>query len=151
MDFKKNTMKMNWGTGLAIWLVIFVTAILSFVFFAFQQDVNLVNPEYYQKGVKYDEVRQERERGLAQDQQFTINQDGEHVTLSFNPDYFSQIKVLDVHFYRPSDRHKDKHMQFKTNSMSIPKTELIKGRYQINVSWEKDGKEYMLEKYFFLK
>ena len=144
-------MKMNWGTGLAIWLIVFVLSILTFVAFAFNQDVNLVNQEYYQKGVRYDEVRQERELGKAQEQQFSVKQDGEYVTLSFNQDYFSQIKVLDVHFYRPSDRHKDKHLQFKTNSMSIPKTELIKGRYQLNISWEKDGEKYMLEKYFYLK
>jgi len=144
-------MKMNWGTGLAIWLVIFVTAILTFVTFAFNQDVNLVNKEYYQKGVHYDDVRKERERGKTQEKYFTINQEGENVNLTFDKDYFKSIKILDVQFYRPSDRRKDLHLQFETNVLNVSKSQLIKGRYQLNVSWEKDGKEYMLEKYFFLK
>ena len=144
-------MKMNWGTGLAIWLVIFVTAILTFVTFAFNQDVNLVNKEYYQKGVHYDDIRKERERGKTQEKYFTINQEGENVNLTFDKDYFKSIKILDVQFYRPSDRRKDLHLQFETNVLNVSKSQLIKGRYQLNVSWEKDGKEYMLEKYFFLK
>jgi len=144
-------MKMNWGTGLAIWLTIFVIAIMTFVTFAFNQDVNLVNKEYYQKGVHYDDVRKERERGKTQEEYFTINQEGENVSLTFDKDYFESIEILDVQFYRPSDRRKDLHLQFETNVLNVSKSQLIKGRYQLNVSWEKDGKEYMLEKYFFLK
>ena len=144
-------MKMNWGTGLAIWLAIFVTAILTFVTFAFNQDVNLVNKEYYQKGVHYDDVRIERERGLAQEKHFIINQEGENVSLTFDKDYFSEIQVLDVQFYRPSDRREDIHLKFESNPLLVQKSTLITGRYQLNISWEKDGKKYMLEKYFFLK
>jgi hypothetical protein len=144
-------MKFNWGTGLAIWLIIFVIAIMTFVTFAFNQDVNLVNKEYYQKGVHYDDIRIEREKGKSQEEHFTINQEGENVVLSFDKDYFSTIKVLDVQFYRPSDRHQDKHLLFETNTLIVSKSDLIKGRYQLNISWEKEGEKYMLEKYFFLK
>jgi len=144
-------MKMNWGTGLAIWLIVFVIAILSFVFFAFQQDVNLVNKEYYQKGVHFDDIRIERERGKSHEKYFSINQEGEYVTLTFDKDYFANIQDLDVQFYRPSDRREDKHLKFKINSISILKSDLIKGRYQLNISWKNNGEKYMLEKYFFLK
>jgi len=144
-------MKMNWGTGLAIWLIIFVIAIMTFVTFAFNQDVNLVNKEYYQKGVNYDNIRIERERGKADKQHFTINQEGENVLLTFDKDYFASIKVSDVQFYRPSDRREDLHLQFETNTLLVPKSKLIKGRYSLNISWEKDGEKYLLEEYFFLK
>ncbi len=144
-------MKMNWGTGLAIWLIVFVTAILSFVFFAFHQDVNLVNKEYYQKGVHFDDIRLAREKGKSQEQNITINQEGENVTLTFDKDYFSTIKKTEVQFYRPSDRREDLHIKFESNQLQVDKAKLFKGRYQLKISWEKEGKDYMLEKYFFLK
>ena len=144
-------MKMNWGTGLAIWLIIFVTAILSFVFFAFQQDVNLVNKEYYQKGVHFDDLRIERERGKSQEQNFSVNQEGENVTLTFDNDYFSTIENAKVQFYRPSDRREDLHILFENNTLVVSKSKLFKGRYQLNISWTKNDEKYTLEKYFFLK
>ena len=144
-------MKMNWGTGIALWLIVFVTGILSFVFFAFQQDVNLVNKEYYQKGVHYDDVRKAREKGTSQSDKMSINQEGEMVSLTFDSTYFESIKNAEVQFYRPSDRREDLHIPFEQNRLEVSKSKLFKGRYQLNISWEKDGEKYMLQKYFFLK
>ena len=144
-------MKFNWGTGLAIWLIIFVIAILTFVTFAFNQDVNLVNKEYYQKGVHFDDVRLERERGKSQEKNFSVSQEGENVSLRFDKTYFSTIKNAEVQFYRPSDRREDLQISFNNNLLIVSKTKLFKGRYQLNISWEKDGKKYTLQKYFFLK
>ena len=144
-------MKFNWGTGLAIWLIIFVIAIMTFVTFAFNQDVNLVNKEYYQKGVHYDDIRIEREKGKSQEEHFTIKQEGGNVILNFDKDYFSTIENAKVQFYRPSDRREDLHIPFENNTLVVSKSKLFKGRYQLNISWEKEGEKYMLEKYFFLK
>ncbi len=144
-------MKISWGTGLAIWLVIFVLSILTFVAFAFAQDVNLVHEEYYQKGVDFDNERNKRERGLAEENQFTIEQNREQVTVSINKDFFLLLKDVELYFYRPSDRHQDKRISFESESISILKSELIKGRYTLNMSWQKDGKEFLLEKYLYIK
>ena len=144
-------MKISWGTGLAIWLVIFVLSILTFVAFAFTQDVNLVHQEYYQKGVDFDNERAKRDRGTDQESQITIEQNKEQIIVSINQDYFSLINDVKLYFYRPSDRHQDKRMDFESKNVILSKTELIKGRYTLNVSWKKDGKDYLLEKYLFIK
>lgn len=144
-------MKISWGTGLAIWLVFFVLSILTFVAFAFTQDVNLVHKEYYQKGVDFDNERAKRERGLAEESQFTIEQNREQITISINKDFFLLLKDVELYFYRPSDRHQDKRISFESESISISKSELIKGRYILNISWQKDEKDFLLEKYLYLK
>ncbi|MCK5078307.1 MAG: FixH family protein, partial [Bacteroidales bacterium] len=43
--------KINWGTGILIFLVIFFIAIFSFVYFSFQLQINLVEDDYYPKEI----------------------------------------------------------------------------------------------------
>ena len=46
-------MKFNWGTGILIFLILFLLGSAAFIVFAFRQDVNLVHKDYYEKGVDY--------------------------------------------------------------------------------------------------
>ena len=144
-------MKISWGTGLAIWLVFFVLSILTFVAFAFTQDVNLVHKEYYQKGVDFDNERAMRERAKLEDYRFSIAQNKERVSISIEEEYFSGITNMEAYFYRPSDRHKDIRFSFKSSILNVSATKLIRGKYNLKISWKKDGEDYLLEKYFFLK
>ena len=48
-------MKFNWGTGILIFLILFLSASAVFIVFAMRQDVNLVHQDYYEKGVDYTE------------------------------------------------------------------------------------------------
>ena len=45
---------MNWGKGIFIFYSLFVVAILSVVYFAFTQEVNLVSEDYYQQEIAYE-------------------------------------------------------------------------------------------------
>lgn len=144
-------MKFTWGTGIFIFLISFVIAILSFVYFAFQQDVNLVNKEYYQKGVDFDLERAQKERGKEQENNFKVEQIDGEVIISVNQEYFSEISETEAYFYRPSDRHEDKKIPFESERLIVQKSELIKGRYSLNISWKKNDEAYLLEKYFYLK
>ena len=47
-------MKFNWGTGILIFLILFLMAAAVFIGFAMRQDVNLVHEDYYEKGVDYE-------------------------------------------------------------------------------------------------
>ena len=46
-------MKFNWGTGILVFLILFLSASAVFIFFAMRQDVNLVHEDYYEQGVDY--------------------------------------------------------------------------------------------------
>ncbi len=144
-------MKITWGTGLAIWLVVFVLAILTFVAFAFTQDVNLVHKEYYQKGVDFDNERAMRERAKLEDYRFLIAQNKETINISIEEDYFLGITDVEAYFYRPSDRHKDIRFPFQSSILNVSSKKLIKGKYDLKISWKKNGEDYLLEKYFYLK
>lgn len=144
-------MKFTWGTGILIFLIIFVLFIATFVVFAFQQDVNLVHKEYYQKGVDFDQERDRKNRGASQTHQVQIEQGDGKVKIQFNETYFSQLKDVKVYFYRASDRHEDKRFDLNQAELVVNKSDLIKGKYTLNISWKQDEEEYLLEKYFYLK
>jgi len=144
-------MKFNWGTGILIFLIIFVLFIGTFVYFAFQQDVNLVHKEYYQKGVDFDKERERKNRGASQTHQFIIEQKEQTVKVIVDKAYFDQLKDVKAYFYRASDRHEDKRYDLNENELIIPKSDLVKGKYTLNISWTQDAEDYLLEKYFYLK
>ncbi len=48
-------MKFTWGTGIFIFLILFLLAAAFFIGFAMRQDVNLVHEDYYERGVEYTE------------------------------------------------------------------------------------------------
>jgi hypothetical protein len=48
-------MKFNWGTGIFLFLIIFIGLAVAFMIFAFNQEISLVHKDYYKKGVDYDQ------------------------------------------------------------------------------------------------
>ena len=46
-------MKFNWGTGILIFLILFLLAAGLFIGFAMRQDVSLVHEDYYEKGADH--------------------------------------------------------------------------------------------------
>ena len=50
---KISDIKWNWGTKLALWIIAFVLFILSLVYMSLGYDVNLVEKDYYPKGLVY--------------------------------------------------------------------------------------------------
>jgi hypothetical protein len=141
-------MKFNWGTGIFIFLVIFVIALVGFVIFASRQEVNLVHKDYYQKGVDYSEQMkiQERSRKFAHSF-YTKTSDG-FFTLEMEKDLALTIDSGHVLLYRPSTYKKDINIAIEkgVSVVSIPTTELLHGRYIAKIYWFSNGVKYEVDK-----
>lgn len=61
---RQKNMKFNWGTGIVIVIVIFIGAMIGIIVFSMSQQVNLVSPDYYPKGVNHEEHLQ-KQRNLV--------------------------------------------------------------------------------------
>ncbi len=48
-------MKFHWGHAIFLVIIMFLAAMTWIIVFAFSQKVNLVTPEYYPKGVDYED------------------------------------------------------------------------------------------------
>jgi len=141
-------MKFNWGTGIFIFLVIFVVALVGFVIFASRQEVNLVHKDYYQKGVDYTEQMKMHERSRKFAHSFHTKLNNDFFTIEMDEHLALKIDSGNVLLYRPSTYKKDINISIEkgTSVISIPKNELINGRYIAKIYWFSDGVKYEIDK-----
>lgn len=141
-------MKFNWGTGIFLVIVVFVTGMLTLVFISSSQELNLVTPDYYPKGIDYqnhinkEKHTNELERGIS------FSQDKEFIYLSFPTlDSINSPKGKVLVFFPKSYRY-DKEYDLQTNDSlyhRIAKADLTKGRCIIKINWSLNDIEYYQE------
>jgi hypothetical protein len=147
-------MKINWGTGIVIAFALFMTFILYFVFEVqsnSKYDNDLVVEEYYKHDSHFQEemARIQNAHDLQQKPYIKYNKDG--VKIAF-PTTFESDKIKgNVLLYRPSNKKFDFNTQIiLTNStLLIPKNKLVKGRWDVNMEWQYDGKKYLTKEVIY--
>ena len=139
---------LNWGTGIVIAFALFISFILYFVF-AVQSnskyDNELVVEEYYKHDAKFGD-----EMARIQDAQNLVHKPvfkntSEGITIVF-PEVFIPKNIKGkVFFYRPSNKKFDFEVPISLSgsSLSVPKERLMGGRWNINMEWQYQGKQYL--------
>jgi nitrogen fixation protein FixH len=146
-------LKFNFGTGITIFMILFMAAIISFVLFAHRQDVNLVHRNYYEKGTDHTRQMQKDARSAAFTDQIEITDDGNFIRIVFQPGLASTVKTGEISFYRPSDHLKDitLPLQLRGNVFLYDKTGMIPGRYITGIRWTAGELDYEVNKPFIVK
>jgi len=141
-------MKFNWGTGIVIFLILFLVACAAFIIFALRQDVNLVHKDYYEKGIDYTDQMNVNERSTQFLNKIQINNQNEYLLIGFDESLVAKIDSGKVLLYRPSSSKMDVSlpMVFSENNLKIPKINLIQGRYIIKLYWYSEGLKYEIDK-----
>jgi len=141
-------MKINWGTGIFIFLIVFLLACAAFIIFAFNQDVNLVYKDYYEKGVDYSEQMDVEARSAKFKNALSISIENEYLILELDDDLSTRIDSGNILLYRPSSSKKDISFQIEkaVKKINIPKTDLIYGRYILKFFWYSEGLKYELDR-----
>ena len=141
-------MKFNWGTGILIFLIIFLIACAGFIIFAMRQDVNLVYKDYYEKGVNYTDqmdvnARSKPYYNSVQTQLYT-----DFLSIDFDASLAAKIDSGSVILFRPSSSKLDVSLPLliTENSLKISKENLISGRYILKLFWYSDGLKYQIDK-----
>jgi hypothetical protein len=145
-------MKFSWGTGIFIYLILFLTACGIFMWFAFSQKLNLVEEDYYEKGVKYSNQMKLEQRSGKFNSLIYFQENNSELFIYFPDNFNEDLKNGKILFFRPSDNLKDIEfdMDIKNGRHKIPKEKLIKGRYLVRISWISD-QEYYVEKEYFVQ
>lgn len=136
--------KFTWGTGIFLFLVLFLAASAVFIVFASRQQVNLVHKDYYEKGVDYSEQMRVLERSKPFNHSISINPDKDFLKVNIEPELASKIDSGSMYLYRPSNKDQDMTASVSAHSSSVQfkKTDLINGRYILKFSWYTDGTKY---------
>ena len=149
-------MKINWGTGIVIAFALFITFILYFIIKVqvdSKYDNELVVEEYYKHDAKFGDelLRAQNANDLAQKPVITTTSDG--VTIVF-PEVFIPKNIKgNVGFYRSSNKKFDFSIPIllSDSSLNIPKKRLLGGRWEINMEWQYEGKQYLTKEIIYIK
>ncbi|WNM20375.1 FixH family protein [Flavobacterium capsici] len=148
-------MKINWGKGIVIAFVLFMSFILFFVFKVqtnHKYDNELVVDKYYQKELLVNNDIQKEQNAQNLNEGVSLTTDGNSIIIDFPASFdFSKINGK-VSLYRPSSQKLDFEMPVSLSSprLLIPKSKLADGRWDIAIDWNYQGTNYLNKETLFL-
>jgi len=144
-------MKINWGTGIVIAFIAFISFIMYFVInmnINKKYDHDLVTEEYYKEELEYqkDIDKENNAKDLESNITWKKTDKGLQIVFPENLD-FKKIKG-NVFLYRPSNKQFDFETQvsLSDHNLLIPDKRLLDGRWNIKVDWQYQGKSYLYKK-----
>lgn len=145
---KIKMMKINWGTGIVIAFVLFMSFILFFVFKVqsdSKYDNELVVNDYYKQELAYSKQLDKEQNAHDLVNKVMVNATENGIDIAF-PNDLDITKINGkVSLYRPSSQKLDFEIPISLTSphLLIPKSNLVGGRWDITIDWNYDGKEFM--------
>lgn len=142
-------MKLNWGSGIAIFYSLFVVVMIMMVVKSAQNKAHMVQDNYYEKDLNYEEFRQKRQNGVAFQKVLNINynQSEKKIHISF-PEQLAEAKG-ELKLFRPSNQYLDKNypIQLDSNGKMSIKVEdnMVRGKWRVMLDWHFAGMEYYNE------
>lgn len=137
-------MKFNWGHGITIFIVLFMAFIVTLVIKTFNHNADLVQDDYYEQEVLYNGKKESIHNYKNLDFELEIRQNPEGILIIFPENY--SINKGHIQFYRADDKSLDKNYDLALDSdfkMTLPYSDFIVGKYEVNISWDKDKKSYL--------
>lgn len=133
---------MNWGHGIAVALIAFMSYIIYMGVVLISKNTDLVTPEYYK-----DEVKFEREINAQQNAfntKSSLDLDLSDEGLFIKLDTPNEVDLLAVTLYRPNGKERDINQESNGKSMFIESNMLAAGKYYITAEWEAQNKSFQM-------
>lgn len=146
-------MRIGWGNRILVLYLGFVGLILTLVVLSHQQDINLVQADYYEQEKLYDKKYKGMEnlRNLGKEVRVSFAENNVEVVL---PTPAENGKITgSLHFFRPSSAGLDIADSFslsQENSLKYDFHKFQKGKYLLWVTWEQGDKNYYSEQAVFI-
>ena len=140
--------KFNWGTGIAVAIMLFMAFILYFVIKVqsdHQYDNELVVEDYYKKELVFQSNLNKEQNAADLNDKVVITQNEEHIRIDFPKDFNPEKITGKVSLYRPSSQKLDFEfpLSISVPYLLIPKTDLVGGRWDIAIEWQYQGTDYI--------
>ncbi len=145
-------MKLNWGWSLAIVMGMFITFILYMVFQLQATKTDLYAVDYYQQEVDYQQEIDAKQHAKNYDAEIEIKQtSGGDLKIVFPMELTNKRANGKIYLYRPNNAALDINYPMKPRHINIiPRKELTPGIYLVHLSWEFDGKNYLVERQVYI-
>jgi nitrogen fixation protein FixH len=146
-------MKITWGTGIFIFIVIFLVACGIFLYYSRTQVWSMVEEDYYPKELRHEEKLVKMRNANALTPPMAITLGAGTVDILFPASFRGKVISGDIHVYRPSDETGDFHVKIQPDTAltcQIPFSDLKHGKYVIKVDWMADSTAYYQEQTVFI-
>ncbi|MFM7023723.1 MAG: FixH family protein [Flavobacteriales bacterium] len=133
----------HWGWRIAIFYSLFVIAMVSAVIFSGTMDTSLVEEDYYEKEVAFQQEINKKQNVVDDSAAFRIILTKDSVNIVF-PENNEKGKISFINY---SDAKSDKHFKLRLNhkQQSFPREIFKAGSYEIQVDWQHNNQNYYWE------
>ena len=146
-------MKFNWGTGIIITSLLFMSFIVMLVVKTYQHKVDLVSEDYYNQELHFQEKINKMNNVKSETDKVKWKLEEDELIFQF-PLNEKYIPTGTIEFFRPSDSGKDLIVPIftdKGNKQCLRKELLSHGLYKIKIDWETNHKKYYIEEDVFIQ
>ncbi len=145
-------MKLNWGTGIAIFYGAFMVFMIGFVILSRDVDHSLVFDDYYEKDINYQAHKDRVANSKALKTDLIIERvAGKEVRFQF-PDLSGRISG-EILFYKPDDQSKDFIVVVAPDAsglLTVRTSDLVSGFWRLKVNWQAGDRLFYTEKELIL-
>lgn len=141
-------MKLNWGSGIAIFYTAFVLVMIFMVYKSTTYDHSLVVDNYYEKDLNYPAHLEKIKNARALEKDLQVSKDSTGTFIRFMFPAELQKPTGEILFYRASDSSKDLKVPImvdESNNMNIRHEMFDAGQWTIKVEWQAEGTAYYKE------
>lgn len=134
---------MNWGKGLTIAIISFMSFILYMVITLMTKgNADLVSEDYYKKEIEYEKEITALKNSENATEKVTINNKGEFIVFQFPTT--KEIDNIEIHLLRPNNDKADLTFSEKdTKNVMIEKKKLEKGVYKASIRYNSEGQPFL--------
>jgi len=140
--------KINWGTGIVVALVVMIGGMIFLVSIAIRQDYDLVDNDYYQKSVNFQQHIEEVKNTAALSEKIRLEQTDDSLKLIFPKLSTISDYSGNIHFYSPVEEKRDETIKLKLTdnfTQLIGLKGLKSGRYTVKIDWSANKVSYYQE------
>ena len=134
---------MNWGKGLTIAIIAFMSFILYMVITLMTKgNADLVSEDYYKKEIEYEKEITALKNSENATEKVTINDKGEFIVFQFPTT--KEIDNIEIHLLRPNNDKADLTFSEKdTKNVMIEKKKLEKGIYKASIKYDSEEQPFL--------
>ena len=146
-------MKINWGTGIVISIVLFMIFILFFVYKSLTPEYSheLVSEDYYKDELHYQKEIDKLNNAVKLESKISLKNSEKGIIIQF-PDSLNYQDVKgNISFQRYSNSVLDfsKNIDLTSNKIVIPDSILVTGKWIIKIDWNYKGEEFLFKDSWF--
>lgn len=139
---------MNWGYKIALVIAIFLAGMFFMVYTSYQQSVPMIDKDYYEKEIAYQEIINASKKYNALSDDSLIILSGDSMFWNFHENTTGNGAKGKIEFIKTDNESHDKTLSFTCNdnrAYVLPKSIVSSGTYKVRTRWMYNQNEYYRE------